>query len=108
MPELSEALLYAPAVDEGKRDVETYMLPSGDDIEDPQLRKAWELARQMLTEGGEIEEESESKSLNGYGFKSLAFRAELEAARVQMDAAATISEVGDKLAETFKNLGGRP
>ena len=41
--------LYAPDLDDdGETDVERYLLPAGDEIEDPYLAEVWDAAVQLL------------------------------------------------------------
>lgn len=41
---LTDAELNAPDLDEGERDVETYLVPDGANITDPYLRAVWQEA----------------------------------------------------------------
>jgi len=62
LPQLDEARLNAPDLDEeGQVDVESYPLPSGDEIEDPYLAEILDEARQVLSSGLEDEEKVENK-----------------------------------------------
>ncbi len=58
LPELGEARLNAPDLDEnGELNVERYQLPSGDEIENPYLAEVWDAARAILEEGYFSEEQ---------------------------------------------------
>lgn len=51
--ELTEAELNAPDLDEGERDVETFLMPDASGIADPYLREVWEDAVKALNNPGE-------------------------------------------------------
>jgi len=56
--QLTEAEIYAPDLDEGVVDVETYPIPDGSEIADPYLQRIWANAKAMI-ESGEVSEEPE-------------------------------------------------
>jgi len=57
-PKLSEEELYAPDLNEGDLEVEHYLVPDSDDIQDPQVKAAWDEAL-LLLESGELDSEEE-------------------------------------------------
>ena len=59
--ELTEAEIYAPDLDEGVVDVETYLIPDGSEIADPYLQRIWAGAKAMIEADGAVKEPIEDK-----------------------------------------------